>query len=854
MRSVKALCLLWLWLCLCPVVAVSQGDLLRVVVTSAVDSKPIGSAVVTCYDAKGQGLGYRLTDAKGVALLPKGARPIHLLKVRKMGYKEAEVMATTLEDGHERVVLEEKSEVLPEFTYTIPAIERKRDTLVYQASAFISPQDSYLGDLLKKLPGIRVNERGVVYYQGEPIKHFYIEGKDLLGHQYSLATKNLSVDAVSKVEVLEQHQEVKMLQGVVPESRSSMNVVLKEGYKVKVFGYLEGGAGYEPVMYSGKANATKVSKSPLQYYLQGGADTYNPENAFTTNAIDVSDLAGLQPAKGRNFSTLPNSYGLPAKYYMYPKDYRLSGNGLLTLSDDAQVRGMVTSEYIGYMESVAQYEHYKEIDVDIEEHSRRWGHQWSLRPEVEYKLNSPRRYLSNKLYGALNRGGGHNQYLRSGKEQLSQLNHTVGWVQNNLRASMPLNERRSLMVHVQSDLLYAESSDRLILEQPTAALHRQEWQANHGASTFIGLPNALRAEISLNDHLYYRAFEMEGSKNEVYHNELLLQPKLLVPLFHNRSLLTLEAELTHTSQKIAKLRSQLWGIAPSLRFSYKDRRGWEYLLSAKISRGMPLESSYFADPYLISHRTMVEDYQESYRTQSQRLYMKANYSNAIEYLFATLSLHAMNSQSPVLLDMSIASDGFATISTINQDNYSRSLSGEVKLDKTFSQHGLNILFDGQFGIHSRPASLNRVVTQSRQHFWQSEVGLRYNQISWLDLSGTLGYSRSKVQRGNESEWVANDQYSTKVSALFILTKELTFKLNHEWMQVRGGSEVEYPSLQMLGFNMDYAPSKRLKLSLQCHNLLNTSLYTVINRQPILESTTQLLLRPRSLFLTLHWNY
>lgn len=318
-----------LLLCLVPIVASAQSVKLQVIVSEAVTNAPIASAIVTSYDNNGKQLGYHLTNTSGIAdlmLLPQ----VHTIRIRKMGYKEREVALSDIHKGILRITLEEKTELLPEFVFRIPAIERKSDTIVYNASSFISTQDTYLRDLLEKLPGVRINESGIVYYQGEPIKRFYIEGKDLLGSQYAQATNNLSADVVSKVEVLEHHQDVKILQGIVPEERSSMNIILKDSYKVRPFGYLEGGMGYKPTLYEAKANATKISKSPLQYYIFGSVDNYNAENADASLSLNVSELNSLIPQKGKLSSTGIGGKPIGTKYYASNKSWQASANGLLS--------------------------------------------------------------------------------------------------------------------------------------------------------------------------------------------------------------------------------------------------------------------------------------------------------------------------------------------------------------------------------------------------------------------------------------------------------------------------------------------------------------------------------------------
>ncbi|WP_242403133.1 hypothetical protein [Prevotella scopos] len=91
--------------------------------------------------------------------------------------------------------------------------------MVYNVSSFLQKGDRHLEDILKKLPGVKVAENGSVSYQGRAINRFYIEGQDLMGNNYNQATRNMPITAVRNVEVLENHQPVKMLRGRKHQSR-----------------------------------------------------------------------------------------------------------------------------------------------------------------------------------------------------------------------------------------------------------------------------------------------------------------------------------------------------------------------------------------------------------------------------------------------------------------------------------------------------------------------------------------------------------------------------------------------------------------------------------------------------------
>ena len=95
---------------------------------------------------------------------------------------------------------------LPEVTVRLKPVEQVGDTIKYNVSAFQGKDDHYLEDVLKKMPGIQVSPNGTILYKGETINQFNIEGQNLLGNRYSQATRNLPVEAISQVQVMENDQ------------------------------------------------------------------------------------------------------------------------------------------------------------------------------------------------------------------------------------------------------------------------------------------------------------------------------------------------------------------------------------------------------------------------------------------------------------------------------------------------------------------------------------------------------------------------------------------------------------------------------------------------------------------------
>ena len=85
---------------------------------------------------------------------------------------------------------------------------------------------------------------GTIKYQGKTINKFYIEGMDLLGGKYAMASENLSADKVKSVQVYENHQPVKALKNVQFSEQAALNLVLKDDAKNVWQGVVDLAVGY----------------------------------------------------------------------------------------------------------------------------------------------------------------------------------------------------------------------------------------------------------------------------------------------------------------------------------------------------------------------------------------------------------------------------------------------------------------------------------------------------------------------------------------------------------------------------------------------------------------------------------
>ncbi|MEO5967360.1 MAG: hypothetical protein ABIP68_06970 [Ferruginibacter sp.] len=103
------------------------------------------------------------------------------------------------------------------------------DTVSYNVDSYKDGADTKIEDVLKKLPGIVVDDKsGEITYKGKPIETVQLDGEDLFGSNYTIGTKNINADIIDKVEAIENYSSNPLLSGIESNEKVALNLVLKK--------------------------------------------------------------------------------------------------------------------------------------------------------------------------------------------------------------------------------------------------------------------------------------------------------------------------------------------------------------------------------------------------------------------------------------------------------------------------------------------------------------------------------------------------------------------------------------------------------------------------------------------------
>ena len=297
---------------------------------------------------------YGITNDKGKFQLTLKPNTSYSIKISYLGMKSKEIaISTQTANIAQNIVMDdvgielEGVEIVREMPVSI-----KGDTIVYNADSFKSGTEKKLEDVLKKLPGVEVNADGEIEVEGKKVSKLMVEGKDFFDGDTKLGVKNIPADAIDKIQVLRNYNEVKALKGLENDQDNvAMNIKLKEGKKNFWFGDVTAGIGvaeldsryiinpklfYYSPEYSINliTNFNNIGELPLtaQDYFKftGGFKNMMKKGGSNFN-VSSNDL-GISILRNNRAKEIETKFGATNFAYTITKKWNISGFGILSTS------------------------------------------------------------------------------------------------------------------------------------------------------------------------------------------------------------------------------------------------------------------------------------------------------------------------------------------------------------------------------------------------------------------------------------------------------------------------------------------------------------------------------------------
>ncbi len=344
-------------------------------------------------------LGYSISDDSGNFSVTVANKSDSLfLAVRSLNFKDTTI-AIPNRSQQLKIILRPDVFEIAEINVRANPISVRGDTINYNVNSFANAADRSIGDVIKRMPGFEVTELGQVYYQGRPIQKYYIEGLDLLEGRYALANKNLPHQSVGSVEVLRNHQPVKMLEDKIASDATSINIRLKNN--VAITGTMYASSGFSPLLRD--VNLTPMFFHKKQQVIASWQSNNTASDLNTQHQpleISGGELKGLNNSKPELTGVLDVSQPqIDKKHYLDNNADLLSYNHLIKLNNESvlKINSSFYHDIIKESGEVATRYFIPGDTVSFTEITKNKFYNKSLSTGLSFTQNDKKRYLVNKL-------------------------------------------------------------------------------------------------------------------------------------------------------------------------------------------------------------------------------------------------------------------------------------------------------------------------------------------------------------------------------------------------------------------------------------------------------------------------
>jgi hypothetical protein len=694
-------------------------------ITEKGGGKPVSDVIVTVGSAKGDNsYAYCISDKQGGYRLSVKENTDSLWVVFKLLGYELRTIAISNKSQNLNVILEQKDFQLKEVTIKPTDISRREDTLNFSVTSFVRNQDRSIGDVLRRLPGIEETSSGAIKYNGENINNYYIEGLNLLGNKYSIANRNISPQDIVNIQVIENHQPVNTLKGVVFSNQAAINLQLKKDRIAQPIGNVEVGTGFSPLLWNLNTFGMEIGRTRQTIVTyktnNAGKDIASELNQHKLTMDDFTMGNALLPD---NLVSPPLLSSPPTKKnrYLLNKTHVVSINHLRKIGEDSQLRlniSYLNDEQKQKNSSQSSYYFaFADTNLIINESnvSERYNNQADA--ELTYTNNAREYYLNDalKFSGAWNLT---NAKFDGANSVFQHFYTPLVYVQNEW--SM-IKKVKSRILQFSSFIRYANLPQQLNARTDSVSGEMVQhvrlanfYTNNSTGYGFLWRRSSLVFDFNLqafadkfNSSLENPPLPVEtGNRLQSSGWILKLNPKyqyLLGRMSFNLSLPVSFNAMSVTNQMSGKKQPfSIWLITPNFSMDYK----WNGMLGTSLSYNFNRDIGDvmdFADAYIMS------DYRSFYRKSgvlsrrnSRAFSFKTKYSNQIEALFANVAIGFRKTTTNLLSKTDFT--GFYSLSeSIEAERFSefRTINGNIgkyvrALKTTFSLTAIYMNIESQY--------------------------------------------------------------------------------------------------------------------------------------------------------------
>lgn len=389
-----------------PMLSQAQQVTIRGVVRDASDKEPLPRVSVRLLAAKDSSFVTGVTgDNNGSFVLKPVAPGSYIATFSYLGYKtqykDVKAVASQPRLDIGEILLGTGDVVLNEAVVLgkAPEIVVKEDTVEFNADSYKTQPSAVVEDLLKKLPGVEVDENGKITANGKEVTKILLDGKEFFSDDPKVASKNIPVEMVEKLQVVDRKSDLARITGVDDgEEETVINLTVKPGMKQGWFGEIQGGYGYS------EKNPNRYQGGVMANYIRDDDQFTLIANSNNVNSLGFTDMGNNFRRFGGN-NGLATSHSIGANFNVGNKEiFRVGGDVMYSYNDRNTTR---RSERQDFFTDSTSYQNGSTASNDIgQQFNGRFRIQWNpdslntfeLRPRISLSFNDSRRIESSNMF------------------------------------------------------------------------------------------------------------------------------------------------------------------------------------------------------------------------------------------------------------------------------------------------------------------------------------------------------------------------------------------------------------------------------------------------------------------------
>lgn len=753
-----------------------------------------------------------------------------------MGYRTKRISTNNISQNS-TVRLHQDGITLKEVTVKAKPVTVHKDTINYNVAALKSKEDRYIEDVLKKIPGIEVAENGSIRYNGEAINQLNIEGQNLLGNRYNQATRNLPAEAVATVQVMENDQPIKTLKNRIPSNRATLNIKLKNGYKIRPFGELKGNVGDGlGTIWDNSLTLINVAKhnQVLLTAKMNNNGTDLTEN--TREHIDVTDLYGYEPEPPSLISQ-PSGGNAPTsrKRYLRNKSYSIGLNHIHKAGKDGSLRTNIT--YFGTTDSPRDTTYHLyggQTQTVLAESNRYRKREHTIQPQFRYELNATKVYLVDELRGSLSFTSGQNTMLTNARSLNVYASTHPAYVQNKLQmyvtsgansysiSSFTRWFRRRELLNVTDTTVNSQDSYALLEHTKLTRFNTK----NTVSTGFRLFGYSLEVEYGL----HYRTDRITIDREQNDRTSRLtnsLKASYNVGYDNGAFNLELPVSVMHANVPWNKtVNSTEAFFSPSLSWRHEFSPMWKIRAKGALSRNDDDEIM-TRQPYFSSYRTCIQTPDDIGWTRSKRASFTLSHNDLIRLFSWNTMFSASWRRTDHHLEYSYG-EHFTTMKPVWEATNQRFLTALTNVDKTFLSAGIGMKGTLSYNRTEAFVAQNGIKRTVKSNITSAMINLRWNKLSWFTLTNATTYNLNWQDRSSKTATRNTLRSLFNTAAAYVYpTKNLSLNLQWELNRIEI-SRGTYAENNFLDASLRWTVLKRMELTASVTNLLNRKNYEEAN--------------------------